>query len=589
MGEKKGYTGLQAKNECKGNDVILRRAFEILRYLKHNTDKDHPTTQTEMRGAIDNVGSKGSFIKMMKCMAKTLNFDEYEILRKEVDRRLLFSGFEKMHEHKEFKEGGSFSLKDIYYNHPFSQDEVRKIVTAIKTSTIILPDEQDDLIKKVKSELASKHFKDTSDAIYTKEQVFSESFGTNLIKVQEAISEGRQITFNMNYYDGKNQYDGKNKLLKYRESLKISPCFIMVDSGKYFVAGCFENNDKKNLAIIRIDLMSKIEMTEESATRLYDIPELQNASKEYNKISEKDFRTLHLDMSYDSPITVEMKVRKTAKTNNSVNYTPIHDAFGDNYTVVEKCNGYDIVRVRCSRYGIVNWALSHDEVEIISPYDVVDEITERVCKLNEKYNNYNYMYSESLERLDKFIKEHKDIDFKEWHKENYIDPDNYSVRVRNKILCTADGLISINRMYGKYNATSELVKEYKEYRKTPILYFPSEYNGINSTRARVFGDRPDHTLYDLKMYFEGSKDCRLGSAYKLPLTSEWLGSFKNFSDLTEWLGIKGIFVDENNEVFDLEYNDGTIIKGYAEKYDWKWSDAYYNNLKEKIKEYEKMH
>lgn len=579
----KEYTGLQAKNECKGNDVILRRAFEILRYLKHHTDKDHPTTQTVMRGAIDNVGSKGSFIKMMKCMAKILNFDEYEILRKEGDRRLLFSGFENMYnkEYGEFKEGESFSLKDIYYNHPFSQDEVRKIVTAIKTSTIILPDEQNKLIEKVKSELASEHFKDTSDAIYTKEQVFSESFGTNLIKVQKAISEGRQITFNMNYYDG------KNKLLKYRESLKISPCFIMVDSGKYFVAGCFENNDKKNLAIIRIDLMSKIEMTEESATRLYDIPELQKASKEYNKISEKDFRVRHLDMSYDSPIIVEMKVRKTAKTNNSVNYTPIHDAFGDNYTVVD-----DIVRVRCSRYGIVNWALSHDEVEIISPYDVVDEITERVCKLNEKYNNYNCMYSESLERLDKFIKEHKDIDdidFKKWHEENYIDPDGYSVRVRNKVACTADGLISINRMYKKYNATSELVKEYKEYRKTPILYFPSEYNGINTTRATVFGDRPDHTLYDLKMYFEGSKDCRLGSAYKLPLTAKWLGSFKDFSELTEWLGIKGIFTDENNEVFDLEYNDGTIIKGYAEKYDWKWSDAYYENLKKKIKEYEKMH
>ena len=380
MGEKKEYTGLQAKNECKGNDVILRRTFEILRYLKRYTDKDHPTTQTVMRADIDNfMGSRGSFIKMIKSMAKILNFDEDEILRKEVDRRLLFSGFEKMYnEYGEFEEGESFSLKDIYYNHPFSQDEVRKIVTAIKTSTIILPDEQDKLIEKVKSELASEHFKDTSDAIYTKEQVFSKSFGTSLIKVQEAISEGRQITFNMNYYDGKNQ------LLKYRE-LKISPCFIMVDSGKYFVAGCFENNDKKNLAIIRIDLMSKIEMTEEAATRLYDIPELQNASKEYNKISEKDFRTMHLDMSYDSPITVEMKVRKTAKTNNSVNYTPIHDAFGDEYTVAEKFDGFDIVRVRCSRYGIVNCALSHDEVEIISPDSVIREIRERLDKLNKKY------------------------------------------------------------------------------------------------------------------------------------------------------------------------------------------------------------
>ncbi len=372
MGERKEYTGLDAKNNCKSNEVIIRRALGILRYLKHNTDKDHPTTQTEMRGAFD-IGSKSTFNKMIKDMAKALDYDKEKPNSDEEKPRLLFRNFESI------MRGESSSLKDIYYNHPFSQDEVRKIVTAIKTSTIILPDEQNKLIEKVKNELASKHFKDTSDAIYTKEQVFSKSFGTSLIKVQEAISEGKQITFNMNYYDYYDGYDGKNRLLKYKE-LKISPCFIMVDSGKYFVAGCFENNDKKNLAIIRIDLMSEIKMTEESATRLYDIPELQKASKEYNKISEKDFRTLHLDMSYDSPIIVEMKVRKTAKTKNSVNYTPIHDAFGDNYTVVE-----DIVRVRCSRYGIVNWALSHDEVEIISPDSVIREIRERLDELNKKY------------------------------------------------------------------------------------------------------------------------------------------------------------------------------------------------------------
>ena len=81
-----------------------------------------------------------------------------------------------------------------------------------------------------------------------------------------------------------------------------------------------------------------------------------------------------------------MKIKKTSKTNNEVNYTFLHDSFGDNYTVVKKEEDGDIVRVRCSEYGIINWAVQYgDFVEVISPDSVIDGIKKKIETLREKY------------------------------------------------------------------------------------------------------------------------------------------------------------------------------------------------------------
>lgn len=170
----------------------------------------------------------------------------------------------------------------------------------------------------------------------------------------------------------------------------------------------------------------------------------------------------------------------------------------------------------------------------------------------------------------------------------YIDPDNKSIKSVGGIDCTADGLISLRRIYDKYGIGEKLVKEYEKCRRSPIIHFPKEMNGINMSRAAEFGDRIDHTLFDLKRLCEGNDDCRLKQAYGLPKTSEWLKYFNyDFGKIVEWLGIDTIFV-KNNEVLDLEKNDGAVISKYKEIYEREWSDAYYENLKSKINQFENI-
>ncbi len=169
-----------------------------------------------------------------------------------------------------------------------------------------------------------------------------------------------------------------------------------------------------------------------------------------------------------------------------------------------------------------------------------------------------------------------------------LDPDCKSEKFRNGIKCTADGLLSIKRMFDKYGFSPELIEEYREYRKTPIIHFPCEFRGINMLRFSVFGDRIDHALFDLQRYCNGKTDCRLKKAYELPKTKAWLESFDmDFKKIIDWFNVKGIFTDDNYKVFDLEYNDRKrTINKYSELYGYKWSDNYYENVKKKIKEFE---
>ena len=129
----------------------------------------------------------------------------------------------------------------------------------------------------------------------------------------------------------------------------------------------------------------------------------------------------------------------------------------------------------------------------------------------------------------------------------YIDPDSNGLKELNGIQCTADGLFSIRRIYRKNGIDIQTVEEYAVYRKIPIFFFPQEKNGINSRRNFVFGDRIDHTLYDIKLYLDAKTEeernqCKLISTYKLPKTKIWLEELGSFKNLVDWYGIEGIFV-----------------------------------------------
>ncbi len=178
-------------------------------------------------------------------------------------------------------------------------------------------------------------------------------------------------------------------------------------------------------------------------------------------------------------------------------------------------------------------------------------------------------------------------------KKFYEDPDSYEKKTyseNSKIFCSADGLLSINRIKDHEGFGTDFKNTFEEYRRIPIIFFPAERCGINLQRKSIFKDRIDHTLFDLKNRLSKDKDktdaCKLAAAYNKPKTRKWLEEIKTFENYVDWLGLYGIFTDKDYNILDLEFNDETIITSYSDKYNSKWSEKYYTNLKKKIREYE---
>lgn len=92
----------------------------------------------------------------------------------------------------------------------------------------------------------------------------------------------------------------------------------------------------------------------------------------------------------------------------------------------------------------------------------------------------------------------------------YVDPDGFDIKSIGGVDCSADGLLSLRRIYDKFGMSETMICKYRRYRKKPIFFFLKEQNGINQSRS-VFGDRIDHTLFDLKRRLAGEKD---GAVFK---------------------------------------------------------------------------
>lgn len=75
----------------------FERMFRVWDYLKNNTDKEHPTTQAEMRKSSEVagfLGDKETFNRLIKDMARTMNSDKHGY-KPEKDWKIYFHDFKK--------------------------------------------------------------------------------------------------------------------------------------------------------------------------------------------------------------------------------------------------------------------------------------------------------------------------------------------------------------------------------------------------------------------------------------------------------------------------------------------------------------
>lgn len=380
------------------------RAYRILEYLRRNSDKEHIVTQASLRKNPDiapYVGDKETYNHTIVKLAEALNFDEYAV-KPEENWKIIFDDFKKFYGEDDFDDEDDFSdsstmrIRGLYYNHIFSYEEINSLIEAILFSKTVDTATAENIIEKIEKHLTTKFYKKSAKRICRvcePESISREVLKDNLLTIQQAIDDNVRISFIFNGYD---KY---NNLIPIHENKDtVSPYYIVANGGRYYLIACMEMGGLRtnNMSIWRIDLISDIEIpNRKDKLGIKGIPSLPKSEVKYlPQTWSEDFHYAHLNMSFDNPERIRLRVLSPKEENNSdqakrADYTFLHDWFGNTFKYIktEKANpDYDIVEVMCSPYAMVNWALQYsDRVEILEPESVRSTVIQKINTLNNKY------------------------------------------------------------------------------------------------------------------------------------------------------------------------------------------------------------
>lgn len=360
------------------------RAVRILEYLKHHTDEEHPILLSEMREdpmISEDLGATETLNDMICGIAKALNSGPDEASLPEEQWRLRFDGYKTLLEGGDEEETpkARVRIRNLHYRHPFSQEEVDRLVEAVLFSETLGQGEADELARKIREHLASKHYTwryNGISRVRSPQQIGEKRARENIPTLQKAIEEKKKVCFSFN------GYNRQGRLVPVEEPYIATPYYIAANSGRYYLIGSPDGKRGEpptGLFLWRVDLMTGLTVMRKGRnSRGVPIRQVEALRELWNGWDE-NFFTRHLNMSYDQPVTVRMKIKANE---GRPGYTFLYDWFGDSFRRV----GEDQVEVECSHFGMLHWALQYsDRVEVLSPPELREDIRKEVQKLKEKY------------------------------------------------------------------------------------------------------------------------------------------------------------------------------------------------------------
>lgn len=209
------------------------RLIELLKFLWHNTDKEHYATIVDMQKHLQGLGFNPD--------RKTLTKD-IEILNS-------IGFFDIEHDR---------SVQNRYYitRRFFTEAEVKVLCDAVRSSYFVSDKAAKEFIAAFESFVGPSARADLNSPTFIDASVKTKNSNVikNANKISKAISENKKITFKYFNYtvDGKKEHKGNKKYL-------VSPYAMVIDDGKYYFAG-FEE-EEKTVKTFRIDKVDTLSLT----------------------------------------------------------------------------------------------------------------------------------------------------------------------------------------------------------------------------------------------------------------------------------------------------------------------------------------
>lgn len=391
---------------------VPEKTIRFLEYLRKHTDKGHPLKSIKDAKEVFSkdglhLGSDNTIREFYKNIADAYNLDIGQHTLPLSEWRIIYDGYVKLYggaddEEDSFGEddfdkpgADREQYRNLYYVPELSYDEIDALIEAVQLSPTLNRKETEKLILTLENEFTSEYYRKGARSIckiHGRESCDRELLRENLLTIQQAISDGVQIAYRFNGYT-------KDKKLAPMRDYKrqASPYYIVANDGRYYLMAANERYKHSGPYIIRIDLMTEVEIPERDEKRnrkgIPAIPkrEVAGLSPEW----EEDFPMRHINMSYGAPISIKMRIKNEKKedghTSKEPVYTFLHDYFGDAYRylgVDANDRDYDIVAVRCTSFGMENFAMQYaDRMEVLEPLELREKIREKVQRLAEKYGN----------------------------------------------------------------------------------------------------------------------------------------------------------------------------------------------------------
>lgn len=314
--------------------------LRILQILKKHSDYDHPLTQEDIAGFLE---------------------QDYGIVieRKAISRNISLlkeAGYE-------IESGRNGSYLD---EREFEDSELHMLIDGVLNSKYITAKHSRDLIEKLCS-LSNKYFRAHIKNIHSVNdwsKTDNQALFYNIELIDDAIEKGRQIKFDYNKY-------GIDKKLHRTTTHRASPYQLVLHNQRYYLMSL--NERWQNMTYYRVDHITNMTVTDEKVTPLTSVEGFENGIN-------------YKELASSLPYMFTDKLEKITFYAEEGIVDQVVDWFGQN-AKIEKLDDKLKVTVKASPNAMEFWAMQYlNCVEIVAPTELRNRIKENLQNGINKYN-----------------------------------------------------------------------------------------------------------------------------------------------------------------------------------------------------------
>ena len=334
-----------------------RIILDILEVLKTHSDKDHTLTQQQVLELL--LSEKDIHVDR-----KTVRRNLSKLLALEYP--IKYRGSENEDDEKKT------ILTDWYYDHPFSNGELRLLIDSVTFADGLSKRYRLDLIRKLEG-LSNKYFRSVTSKIdmTTYSQITNGHIMLTLENIGNAVAGGKQISFHYctcgidEKLHIKNDENGKPKVYT------VNPYQLISRNGhSYLICNLPQYDD---LTHFRVDRIKDSVVLDTSSKSLRELKAFKAGLKLSDYIKE------HPNLWSGTPVHTTFRCKQYMMND-------IVDSFGTDLRIEELPGDMIKVHVDASEESMLHWAVQFaDEVEVLSPAGLRKQIADMLRNALSKY------------------------------------------------------------------------------------------------------------------------------------------------------------------------------------------------------------